>query len=98
MKFRRALLACLALAACGGEGNVGVYASVGYSPWGWGPCCYPVGVYGPPVVVPPGGRPPGAGGPPPGAGAPRPSQPIARPPSAAPRPAAPRGGGGGRRR
>jgi hypothetical protein len=93
MRFSRALLVCLALAACGGEGNVGVYASVGYSPWGWGPCCYPVGAYGPPVVVPPpGGRPP------PNAGGPRPSQPIARPPSVAPRPAAPRGGGGGRRR
>jgi len=95
MKRERALLVCLALlAACGGgDGNVGVYASVGYSPWTWGPCCYPVGVYGPPPVAvapPPGGRPPGAS-------PPRPAQPIARPPSAAPRPAAPRGGGGRRR-
>jgi hypothetical protein len=98
MRTLRALLVgALLLAACGGEGSTSVYASVGYSPWGWGACCYPVGVYGPPVVVAPPVRPP-SGGRPPSAGAPRPSQPIARPTSAAPRPAAPRGGGGGRRR
>jgi hypothetical protein len=104
MSRRRALLAgVLFLAACGGgSGNVGVYASVGSSPWGWGPCCYGGGMYGPPVVVAPpvGARPPGGAGGPggPGAAPPRPVQPIARPPSAAPRPAAPRGGGGGGRR
>jgi hypothetical protein len=99
MSAARALPLFLALlAACGTPGSTSVYAGVGYyNSWGWGPCCYPVGVAGPPVVVapPPGGRPP------PNAG-PRPTPPIANAPppprpSAAPRPAAPRGGGGRRR-
>ena len=92
MKLAVAVLICCAalLAGCNSTGSgsthVSMYGGVGYyDPWGWGPCCYNVGVVGPPVVVAP--RPPGAA-------PPRPSQPMARPP-AAPRPAA-RGGGGRR--
>jgi hypothetical protein len=55
MSAARALPLFLALlAACGTPGSTSVYAGVGYyNSWGWGPCCYPVGVAGPPVVVAP---------------------------------------------
>ena len=88
----------------GGSSQVhgSVYMGVGYSdPWYWGPCCNDVVVIGPPD----GSRPPNGSG-----SRPRPEHPIAKPPpstpvarplpaAAPPRPvAAPRVGGGARRR